>query len=177
MTTYAHHPSAPEFSDTPAFAPAPYNENYRTDVLTAVDWLGARFGVGERVMYCIGAGHGQMMAVGTVVAMRALEVNDDFDRETRTWRGKRWDVEVRVLTEKTSGHWGNRARSKPAWVNPMNITSLRAFEAEGRLAEIVDAVSVVDESTDARALAAGVLALAKGEDADEAIAQAWEDQA
>lgn len=120
-------PSAPEFSDTPTFEAKEY-EPKRTDVLSAVDWLGNRFHVGDTVMYCIGAGRGQMMALGTVQAMRAQECQElvswDWEGNKRVNEVRRdyWNVEVQVLTERTSGSWDNEKRTRPAWVNPMNIT-------------------------------------------------------
>lgn len=128
MTEYTHNPSDPEFSDTPTFERKDYGSEKRTDVLSAVDWLGKRFHVGDEVMYCIGAGRGQMMALGTVQAMRATEKRElvsckwaENKRTDEVWRNY-WDVEVQVLTERTSGAWGNEKRTRPAWVNPMNIT-------------------------------------------------------
>ncbi len=120
------HPHSPVFSDTPTYyQPRSWSdEQWRTDVLSAVDWLGHTFKVGERVMYCIGAGRGQMMALGTVQQIRA-KPGKHWDLETRRYVEEGvFDVEVQVLTEKTSGHWGNKERSKPAWVNPMNITAI-----------------------------------------------------
>lgn len=116
--------------------------------VSAVDWLGNRFSVGDQVMYCISAGRGQMMAIGEVIQIKS-EV-----RQNRSYRKAEpgeepdlaeWasltgmvhpgrvsvftdydDVTVQVRTLKTSGHWDNGERSKPAWVNPMNITALPA---------------------------------------------------
>jgi hypothetical protein len=125
------HPHSPTYSDTPTFhQPGGWGDQWRTDALSAVDWLGNTFRLGERVMYCIGAGRGQMMAVGTVKQIRALDgLRWHWDRETNT-RSQipHTTVEVQVLTEKTSGGWNNKERSKPAWVNPMNITALNNLE-------------------------------------------------
>ncbi len=102
-----HHPRDPEFNED-------------GDCCAATDWLGQRFAVGDRVMYCVGAGRGQMMAIGRVVKIEATP-------------GRVWDNEVcaygyrfrvQVLTERTSGCWNNKRRSRPAWVNEMNITAL-----------------------------------------------------
>ena len=112
-------------------------------VVSAVDWRGNRFRIGDTVMYCIGAGRGQMMALGTVVQIRSEEKTRREGRraepgETPTrildWHDPPvpWvdfdvpydDVTVQVLTETTSGRWNNETRSKPAWVNPMNITAM-----------------------------------------------------
>lgn len=125
----SNHPHSPAFTDSPTYhQPGGYGPTWRTDGVAAVDWLGNPFRLGDLVMYCIAAGRGQMMALGRVQQIRAREVDHHDYHEVdgqRRWGivGKRWDVEVQVLTEKTSGHWGNSARSKPAWVNPMNITA------------------------------------------------------
>lgn len=102
-------------------------------ISSAQDWRGNRFAVGDVVMYCIGAGRGQMMAVGEVLEIKG-------ERKTRqTWTGERdadgraiytepvpyWDITVKVLTHQTSGSWDNGKRTRPAWVNPMNITSIK----------------------------------------------------
>ena len=78
--------------------------------VAATDWRGNRFSVGDMVMYCVGAGRGQMMAEGRVLQIRP---------------GKYTTIEVQVLTERTSGAWNNGKRTRPAWVNPMNITALK----------------------------------------------------
>lgn len=116
--------------------------------ISAVDWLGNRFAVGDTVLYCISAGRGQMMAIGEV-----LQINNDV-KQHRSYReaepgeepdwggwidrlGQQWparmsvytpydDITVQVRTLKTSGSWNNRERSRPAWVNPMNIIALPA---------------------------------------------------
>lgn len=130
--TYARHPSNPVFSDTPTFESKDHGyTEYRTDVLGATDWRGNTFSVGDEVMYCIGAGHGQMMALGVIQQMRAREVNDRLVEPAdhpadRVW-SKRWDIEVQVLTHATSGGWNNEKRTRPAWVNPMNITALQGL--------------------------------------------------
>lgn len=116
--------------------------------VSAVDWLGNRFRVGEQVMYCIGAGRGQMMAIGEVIQIKHevrqhRSYRDAEPGEEPDWggwtdtRGHTWParmsvytdydyVTVQVRTLKTSGHWGNEERTRPAWVNPMNITALSA---------------------------------------------------
>lgn len=99
---------------------------------SAVDWLGNRFAVGEKVIYCIGAGRGQMMAIGKVIQIRA-RVSQTWDRDSREMVPV-WDVQVQVITERTSGHWDNSARTKPAWVNPMNITSVQGFAIQTLIA-------------------------------------------
>ncbi len=132
-----------------------YDINGSGTVLSAVDWRGNRFHVGDTVMYCIGAGRGQMMAIGEVVKIESTpssrkylryclqpgEEPDDYqfqrdpDTNRVTWvkdpdKGYKHEempydrVAVQVLTHKTSGSWDNKKRTKPAWVNPMNITAL-----------------------------------------------------
>jgi hypothetical protein len=115
-------------------------------VASAEDWLGNRFAVGEQVAYCIGAGRGQMMAIGTVLEIRAKAMKGNRYRyavpgevPTRVvdWshvgRGKvhlidldedYHAISVKVLTRKTSGNWNNEHRTRPAWVNAINITAL-----------------------------------------------------
>lgn len=120
----------PVFSDTPVYGnKTVYGDNQpvRTDILSVTDWLGHEVSIGEKVIYCIGAGAGQMMAIGEVKAMRAGK-RRRWDYETRTYSDTEfdWEIEVQVLTEKTSGAWNNKTRTRPAWVNPMNITSLKA---------------------------------------------------
>lgn len=97
----------------------------------AIDWLGNRFEVGDLVMYCVGAGRGQMMAVGRVtevlVAERMARRSVPDPSKAGAWIVEHYTVEevrVQVLTERTSGSWDNGKRSRPAWVNPMNITAL-----------------------------------------------------
>lgn len=112
----------------------------------ATDWLGQRFEVGDKVLYCIGAGRGQMMAIGVIKKMTAEVKQKLYTREVEPgeepdyiadWlpqpRGfKRmsrpyWEIAVQVLTTKTSGYDMNQ-RTRPAWVNPMNITALPVEE-------------------------------------------------
>lgn len=138
-----NHPHSPTYSDTPTYhQPGGWGDSWRTDVLSAVDWLGNTFKLGDKVIYCIGAGRGQMMAIGTVRQIRAKDVQyrdwsqsalDDKTGQSRETVVKtRTEIEVQVLTEKTSGHWGNRERTKPAWVNPMNVTSLENIAESAR---------------------------------------------
>lgn len=111
--------------------------------ISAEDWLGNRFGVGDLVMYCISAGRGQMMAIGRVKALRIRENSktqrvysdeweDDLHRRKKSWMEDvpqhLWVVEVQVLTDRTSGYWGNERRTRPAWVNEMNITAVTGIE-------------------------------------------------
>lgn len=119
--------------------------------ISAADWLGERFAVGEDVIYCIGAGRGQMMAIGRVLQIKAEPMQNDryrdpYPGEEPTRHVMHWvnsarvpipvvdlhepyhDITVQVLTRKASGHWNNRERTRPAWVNPMNITALPITE-------------------------------------------------
>lgn len=123
----SEHPHSPVYSDEPTFYQAhEWGDKWRTDVLSAVDWLGNIFRLGEKVMYCIGAGRGQMMAIGTVKQIRTRQYEANrWDQESKSYyKVSMVEIEVQVLTERTSGHWDNEKRSKPAWVNPMNVTSL-----------------------------------------------------
>ncbi len=110
-------------------------------VVAATDWLGNTFRVGEQVMYCIGAGRGQMMAIGEVVKIDSERTTRGFLRHATPEEtpdvirdDERWvwddlpydDVRVMVRTLRTSGRFREEPRSKPAWVNPMNITALPA---------------------------------------------------
>jgi hypothetical protein len=125
---------------------APHSPQVRGNkVVSAVDWLGNRFAVGEQVIYCISAGRGQMMAIGEVVQ---IKTEKQFWRETldcepdhpdaRYWEARNQyyryverpydDVTVQVRTLKTSGRWNNEERKSPAWVNAMNVTALKAVE-------------------------------------------------
>ena len=137
MMEFARHPSKPGFDgDT---------------CVSAVDWLGNRFCVGDTVIYCVGAGRGQMMAIGVVQKMRSKPRVSPAGRraepgETPTryldWHEPpmpwihyehHWDeVEVQVLTAGTSGAYDNAKRGRPAWVNAMNITALHGLEAAAK---------------------------------------------
>lgn len=118
------------------------------EVVSAVDWLGNRFQVGDKVMYCISAGRGQMMAIGEVIQIknevkqsrrsREAEPGEEPDTQYTALNGTHYrsvyvytpydDVTVQVRTLKTSGRWNHEARTKPAWVNPMNITAIKPVE-------------------------------------------------
>jgi hypothetical protein len=127
------------------FARHPTDPGFAADgsVVSAVDWLGNRFQVGDMVMYCIGAGRGQMMAHGRVLAITSEQktwlqhrVAEEGEEPTRVldWRDPPVaiveyrvpydDIKVQVLTERTSGRWDNEKRMRPAWPNPMNITAI-----------------------------------------------------
>jgi hypothetical protein len=119
-------PHSPEFGPIATFQEGTYaGQLWLTHVTSAVDWLGKRFSVGEKVLYCIGAGgRRQRMAIGTVKAMRARQTYDyNLEGAMKAPLPADWEVEVLVLTEQTSGV-GNNKRTKPAWVNPRNVTAL-----------------------------------------------------
>ncbi len=97
--------------------------NSEGEVISAVDWLGNRFSVGDRVLYCVGAGRGQLMAYGKVLWIKA-EAKPVWDYAAKKWREDLETVTVQVLTERTSGNWGNEKRTRPALVNPLNITAI-----------------------------------------------------
>lgn len=124
---------------------SPVIENGR--VVSAVDWLGNRFAVGEKVFYCISAGRGQMMAYGLVQSIKVEQLfrtdeieadPDELGATTRPWfqpgtyfktiKVPYDEVRVQIRTLKTSGRWDNAERSKPAWVNAMNITAIKTVE-------------------------------------------------
>ncbi len=105
------------------------------ELVAARDWLGNTFAVGDVVLYCVGADRGQMMAVGRVVKLEIPELGYDAQRAIDSGREVRREVCVQVLTAKTSGHWGNGPRTRPAWVNPMNITALPPRPVEWFTAE------------------------------------------
>lgn len=109
------------------------------NVIGATDWLGNVFKVGDQVTYCIGAGRGQMMAIGRVLKLKnevkqRMEFREPKKGETPNYKGPYTGLDyvryrvlydcitVQVLTLKTSGP--SAKRTKPAWVNPMNITAL-----------------------------------------------------
>lgn len=129
-----NHPSNPVYSDTPTYyTPKGYGSyEYRTDVLSAEDWLGHTFAVGDTVMYCIGdGGRGQQMAVGTVKQIRSRvyaigrwDYGDPVDYKNKKFvkTGEETLVEVQVFTSKTSK--SNYKRTMPAWVTPENITAI-----------------------------------------------------
>ncbi len=132
----------------------PRSPGYDTEgtgfVLSAVDWRGIRFHVGEQVMYCVSAGRSQMMAIGEVKQIKVDKserrfarppreddpedkIKYEYNNSTKTYDKNKpfvWDalefddITVQVLTSKTSGRWDNKARTRPAWVNPMNITAM-----------------------------------------------------
>ncbi len=96
------------------------------EIVGAYDWLGDPFYVGEQVLYCIGAGRSQLMAVGECLEI----VGEPSHRRVKNKVLDVWEIQeftsvkVKVRTLKTSGEWGNEERTRPAWVNPLNITSL-----------------------------------------------------
>lgn len=115
-------------------------------LLALTDWRGNTYRIGDTVMYCISAGRGQMMAEGRIVQfreepawrwnLRTPEPGDEPNYHTHggtPYIRQREDYVVygvQVLTSRTSGRWNNEARTRPAWVNEMNITALPIL-AEG----------------------------------------------
>lgn len=119
--------------------------------ISALDWRGNRFHVGETVMYCIGAGRGQRMAIGQVLEMQAEPRKTKTERlirpgetPTRTYETT-WektprlielieveehyhDFKIKVLTEETSGEWDGEKRTRPAWPQPVNMTAIPQVE-------------------------------------------------
>ncbi len=87
-------------------------------VVSVKDWLGNLVRVGDPVVYAIGAGRGQQLAIGHVVDIGLEE--DLYPRYDH--------VSIRVITGASSGNWSNTKRATPAWVNAMNVTALAGFE-------------------------------------------------
>jgi hypothetical protein len=133
--SFRRHPHSPEYDE-------------HGTVVSAVDWLGNRFAVGERVMYCIGAGRGQLMALGDVIKIKSevkhyRNVREPKPGETPTGVNQYTDppkpyfveqvpydeVKVQVRTLFTAGAWDHRERQTPAWVNAQNITAITDFSA------------------------------------------------
>jgi hypothetical protein len=80
--------------------------------LSAVDWLGHRFWVGDQVVYCM---NGPVMGVGIVVRLRS-----EHQERSRTGRTVKdvdeyrsaWDlIKVWVLPVKSSGHKKSKAQT------------------------------------------------------------------
>ena len=92
----------------------PHSPEYDEEgnIVSAIDWLGNRFYIGERVLYCISAGRGQQMAIGVV-----QEIVNNYDYSYGE------QLEVRILTEKSV--YDSKVRTRPAWVNQNNITSMK----------------------------------------------------
>jgi len=80
-----------------------------------LDWLGQPYREGDWVIYAIGAGRGQAVAYGQVLKTILRE---------QSYYGGRYEYKVQVQTYMTSANWNNRSRSRPAYVNPMNVTAL-----------------------------------------------------
>lgn len=95
------------------------------EIVSAVDWLGNRFSVGEYVIYAVGAGRGQLMAYGKVLKIIG-EKKTLWDHEKMEhYEGEA--ISVQVLTEQTSSDWGGEwsgKRKRPAMINPLNVTAL-----------------------------------------------------
>jgi hypothetical protein len=98
------------------------------ECVSAVDWLGNRFHVGDRVLYSIHAGSSTEVAIGEVLAIKSehherSRVGRNHPDGTEMWRSA-WDkITVTVLTEKSSGSGTSRlARTRPAQVKAQNVT-------------------------------------------------------
>ncbi len=113
MIEFAQHPTAPELDAA-------------GEVIAATDWLGNSFTVGDLVMYCIGAGRGQMMAIGRVLKMKTETKKRYAGRDENGVQlyAPYDDITVQVFTYRTSGAWDNGQRTRPAWINPMNVTAI-----------------------------------------------------
>ena len=89
--------------------------------VSAEDWLGNRFAIGDAVIYCVGYGsNGGLMAVGRVTGMR-------FGTQGRQATPP---VEVQVLTHGTPRDWIGRSskRTRPGWINSFNVTAVTGIE-------------------------------------------------
>jgi hypothetical protein len=79
--------------------------------LSAEDWLGKRFSVGDKVMYCIGAGRGQQMAIGTVKFIRATPQSRELELDPENFPDA--PVEIRRVYDgwrpAENGSWGGTA--------------------------------------------------------------------
>lgn len=106
--------------------PSNAERNEAGECIAATDWLGNRFAVGETVLYCIGAGRGQLMAIGKVLKMWA-EDKVVWDHDLRK-HVPGADIKVQVLTERTSGGWDSGPRTRPAMVTPLNITAIKVVK-------------------------------------------------
>lgn len=111
------------------------------NVIAVTDWLGGTFRIGDQVAYCIGAGRGQVMAIGKVLQIKCeVRERTDYrppnpgeqpnytyplsDRTAVRYRTLYDVITVQVLTLKTSARYSHGKRTRPAWVNPQNITAL-----------------------------------------------------
>ncbi len=110
-------------------------------VISAVDWLGNRFHVGDHVLYSIHHGDTHMMALGEVLQIKAVMrpakkyrdpepgeqpdfVNDLADPPIGLVKYTTFydEVTVRVRTLRTADPYCKGERKGGAWVNPNNIT-------------------------------------------------------
>lgn len=120
---------------------SPINE--RGKWVSAVDWRGNRFAVGDEVLYCVADGYSYCTAVGRVIEIAVKTIQRRRDVETtaddpeghhrpwfdpdRYYRTEHFpvdDVRVLVQTLQTASHGDKGPRAKPGWVNPWNITAL-----------------------------------------------------
>lgn len=131
MYDLQHHPSEPVRDDS-------------GEILSAQDWLGNRFHVGEQVLYCVATGStGCAMAIGIVVRIVSdTKTRYDYrparDDETPDFVNRysnpptNWmtievaydDMRVMVRTLRTSASFDNGKRTRNSWVTAMNITAL-----------------------------------------------------
>jgi hypothetical protein len=79
------------------------------------DWNSNPYAEGDWVLYAVGAGRGQAVAYGKILKI-ILKNN--------THSNTHLEYKVQVQTYMTSAKWGNASRTRPAYVNPMNITAL-----------------------------------------------------
>lgn len=125
-------------------SPSHPERNDSGEIIAARDWLGNRFAVGERVIYCIHSGDTQKMAVGVVEKIESIRTRErlgwrltppgEQPDKTMTIDGASVDfskvrvpyeeLRVAVLTLRTSDTWHDRQRTKAAWVKPNNITAI-----------------------------------------------------
>ncbi len=103
------HPSSPEFDE-------------HGMCVSAVDWLGNRFRVGDPVLYTINGDGTREIALGKVIYIAVAQRVD--------WTGLPYDeVTVQVLTAGTAAPYDANARTKPAWPRATNITAVAGLDA------------------------------------------------
>lgn len=125
-------------------------------VITAIDWLGNRLRIGDRVTYCISAGRGQQMAIGILEELRPVLTEDmtkwievpDPGTTPNHWNqkpgepkqryvnnGERiWVIyktyeyaETKIRRLAASG-WDGKNEKAARFVNEMNVTSLEGIK-------------------------------------------------
>lgn len=80
-----------------------------------IDWNGQPYSEGDWVIYAIGAGRGQAIAYGKV--LKTILKDNGYSTTRLAYK-------VQVQTYMTSANWNNQSRTRPAYVNPMNVTAL-----------------------------------------------------